>query len=149
MRSEIVAAVAAGLQNQVGRIGAGLDRAERLVDLVRDRRRQLAGHRQPRRVRELGALLLHRQLGRAAAAALEEQRGDQRGLEQDDGDGDDRHVPVRLPERRLAEMHDGVGRNPVLVDAPPPDLPPVDVQRRRHDLRQAQRGGRGAGEQAR
>ena len=52
-----------------------------------------------------------------------------------------------LQERRLPEMHDGVGRNRLLVDAPAADLSPVDVQGRRHDLRQAQRGGRGAVEQ--
>jgi len=55
---EIVAPVATGLQYQVGRIGAGLHRTERLVDLVRDRRRQLACHRQPRHMREFGPLLL-------------------------------------------------------------------------------------------
>ena len=84
---QVFAAVAAGLKNQIGSIGARLHGAERLVDLVRDRGRQLAGHRQARRMGKLDALLLHRQLGRAAAvAARTSSLAINAGLKQDDGD---------------------------------------------------------------
>ena len=82
---------------QVGGVGVAQDRAERLVDLVGDRARQLAGDREPRRVREFEALLLHGLLGQAAAAAFDEEPGDQPGLQQEHDDGDDRLVPVLPP----------------------------------------------------
>ena len=144
---EVFAAIASRLQDQVGGIGAGLHGAERLVDLVRDRRRQLAGHGEPRRVRELHALLLDGELGGATAATLEEQRRDHRGLDEDDGGRDDRRVAIHLPERRLPIVDDGVGRHRMLVDAPAANLAPVDLQRGRRDLGKVERGGRRPGEQ--
>ncbi len=74
---QVLAAIDARLEDQLGGVGAGEDRAERLVDLVGDRSRQLAGDRQARGVREFGALLLHRHLGPATATSLEQQRGDE------------------------------------------------------------------------
>ena len=44
------------------------------------------------------------------------------------------------------KRYDGIGRNLSLVDTPPPDLSPIDLQRCRRDFRQAQRCGRSASE---
>ena len=41
---------------------------------------------------------------------------------------------------RFPELHDRAARNRSLADAPPLELPPVDVQCPRYDLGQIQRG---------
>jgi hypothetical protein len=74
------------------------DGAQRLVDLVRDRRRQLARHRQPRRMQQLHALRLLHPLGGAAAAPLQQQRGDQQALRGQRQRQQQRLPPVALDE---------------------------------------------------
>ena len=81
-------------------------------------------------MRELAALRCTAPLGLAAAAVFEQQRGDERGLQQDHGAADDGDRPVRLPERGLPELHHRVGRNLRIGDAPAVRLPPVDVSAR-------------------
>ena len=74
-------------------------------------------------------------LGREAAAAFEDQQADQAGLQQEHGGGDEQFLAMRLPQRRLPEMHDRVVRNRALVDAPALHLPPVEVECGGHRLR--------------
>ena len=109
-----------------------------------DHASQFPSDRQPRGMGEFETLLLHRLFHSAAATAFEQESGDQPGLHQEHGGGDGRFGRMFLQERQGFEPHDGVARNRVGVDVPPPDLPPVDVHDREHDLRQAQRGGRDA-----
>ncbi len=135
---QVLAPISARLQNQVRGIGARKNRAERLIDFVGNRGRQLASDCQPRRVCEFGALSLHRKLRVAATAALDEQSRDQQRLQYDDCDGRGDRVVVRLPERRLLEINDCIRWNLMLVDAPAPHLPPVDAQHRRGGGRQLQ-----------
>ena len=56
---------AAAVAQQVARFGVGEDRAERLMDLVCDRRRERTDHRQPRYVRDI--LRLRKGTGDGAA----------------------------------------------------------------------------------
>ena len=54
--------------------------------------------------------------------------------------GDEYLSAVGLPERGFLEMHDRVGRHGLRGNAPALQLPPVDLQRRRHRRGQRQRG---------
>ena len=83
----------ARLNQQVGRFDVGLNRAKGLIDLVRNRRRQLAGNSQARRVRNFLAMHLYGSLGNASAAKLDDQSADKQGL-----CGDDRQPRGNLPK---------------------------------------------------
>ncbi|MDL9999413.1 hypothetical protein QTI24_12410 [Variovorax sp. J22P240] len=83
--------------------------------------------------------------GSAAQSPLDEQRGDQRRLDQHHGEDEQQLSPVRFPEGGLPEVHDGIGRN--VGNAPSLRLTPVDLRHRRHARGQAQGGGRRAVEQ--
>ena len=97
-------------------------------------------------MRKLGALLLQRQLRCAAAPALDQQRHDQRGLQQERCRDENRLLSIDLPEGRPAEGDHGVRGNRILVDPPFAHLPPIHAQRRGCDLGQLQRGRRRARE---
>ena len=132
--------VAAGIEDQVGGVGVGENRAERLVDLVRDRAQQLAGDRQARGVRELEAAAL---LGRARRRGG---GGARRAAGRSAPPGAPAHPPRRAPEgdrpRRASVRGRGRRRWPgssARVDLPAANLPPVDLESRRDLGRQRQR----------
>jgi len=107
------------------------NRAERLIHLVRDRCGQLAHGREPRGMEQLATLPLHRELGADAPLALNEQRRDQRGLRQDDGQRSENLPAIAIPGRELAEPDLAVYGQKVYVNAPMAQLPPVrDAARR-------------------
>ena len=75
-------------------------------------------------------------VGPLSLGPLNEQRGDERGLNAAHDPGPDDLRPVRGPERLLTEPDDGAGRQVGLGDAPPPELAPVEqigirIRRRR------------------
>ena len=125
------------------------DRAKRLVDLVRDRSRQLTGDGEPRCMREFEALFLHRLLG-AMSASVRSTRSAaiNAGLQQHDG-GRWRSPRFGMPPGTSAPGNARSASAGIAFSSMPQrlHLPPVDVQVRRHDLRQMQRGGRSTGEQ--
>ncbi len=66
-----------------------------------------------------------------APAPLEQQRGDHRALQQHDP-RDGKYGPaVLLPRARRSELHDASGRQACFVDAPAPQLSPVEDGRGR------------------
>ena len=118
--------VGSGLQQHLGDLRVGQDRAERLVDLVRDRRRQLADRRQAAGMRELPSPLAAVRLGVAALPAGYEQRHDQRRLESErDRHGDDPSA-IQHPERRRVEAPLDPLRHPVHRYAESLELSRVD-----------------------
>ena len=136
------------LEDQVGGVGVAQDRAERLVDLVRDRARQLAGDREPRRMRELEALRLLGRFGEAAAPALDEEPG------RSARPGARRPRRRRSPRCRYSSSSVGVlkcttaSRGIALSSIPHRRTCRQSTFRAcGTDLRQAQRAGGGSGEQ--
>ncbi len=71
--------------------------------------------------------LLQRGCRLSPQSPLDQQGGDQPGLNEKGDDGDDRGRAVCLPERRLPEMPDGSRGNLALCDPPSARLTPVDV----------------------
>src|ERR1022692_2792141 len=147
--AQVFAPVCARLKEQLPGIGISQYCPERLIDLVGNRGRQLSGNCKPRCVPQLAALFLYRQLGLTAAPVFKEKHRNQRSLEEDHRSDDDRLVSIRLPERRLPEIDDGIGRNCLLVDSPATDLSPIEPSRHWLDFRQVQRRRRGTGQQLR
>ena len=93
------------------------DRGQRLVDLVRDRRRELADGRDALRVGELLAARARLILRALAPRPLHQQHGDERALRRDHDHRRDDVALVEIPDRRLPEADDAAGGQPALVDA--------------------------------
>jgi len=115
----------ARLDHHLRRIGVGQDRRQRLVDLVGDRGRQFAGHRQPRRMQELRAVGLHAQLGHQATAPLHQQGGDQCRLRQHRQQHQRRLPAIPLQERRFSKPQCAAGRQVAAVQAEALQLPGI------------------------
>ena len=129
-----------GWQHSDSGLRIGQDGRERLAELVRDRGRQLAERGQPQRVRELVALPLElllgmappfigldcRQVGAPALRQAHQQRHQQRALQENEGDARDDIPLVGIPQRRGAELYRAPRRQPLLVDPPALQLPPVE-----------------------
>ncbi len=100
-------------------VGVGQDRPQRLVDLVRNGRRQLAGHRaSARHAPSSLRCFCTAPLGRSAAAALDQQRRDQAACSRHHGDDDRLSLRCACHEAGLLELHNRIGRNVTLGNAP-------------------------------
>ena len=86
-------------------------------------------HGQPRRARrQVHALLafLERTRDPMARSPLDEERGDQPGLDEQDRDPDGNRQPIPVPYGRFAKPHVGIGGQQALVDSPAAKCAPVD-----------------------
>ena len=71
-------------------------------------------------------LLLDRPLSANALAALDHERGEERGLNGSDGQNDENRRPVPFPRARGSMENLGASRQTLLRQAPTLELPPVD-----------------------
>jgi hypothetical protein len=118
----------ASVEDHLRRFGVRQDRAERLIDLVGDRRRQLTDGGQPSDVGELAAPLPAFVLGPVPSPALDEEKSDQDGLDGQDREGRDHDRPVVVPQRRWPEQDPGPGRQTRIGNAESPELAFIELE---------------------
>ncbi len=133
-------------EQRFGGLGIGDDRAQRLVDLVRDRRRQFAGQGQARGLFEFRAMTAGRRLRLASAAPLEDQQHDERRLAEDQERRAEDLRPVVAPQRSFPKENFASRRQARLVDAESGENPCVGhapgLRRRKHAGSRARIGGK-------
>ena len=113
-------------EQDLGRLGIAQDRSQRLIELMRDRSGEGARGGGPVQMNDLDQPPARLQLRRPAPVALEQQQGDQRRLQQHDGERR-QHLPaVLLPYARRAKADLAAGRQPALADSEALELAPVE-----------------------
>ena len=115
-----------GLEKELRSLGIALDRPERLVELMRDGSRQRARGRGAVQVNDFQQPPAQFLLRDPAAAMLEQQPCDQRGLQKNDRNGPDDLLAVVIPQRGLAKAYLASDRQPVFADPEALQLSPVE-----------------------